>query len=110
MEPYRPKQFDPSGLTGISDRTLEMHFKLYEGYVAETNRLNEKIGAVTFKIFRLRPPGLECSSPSRVRITRTNRGRGRHDLELAFRPWQARHPGGKLRGAVKVINTAARKG
>jgi Fe-Mn family superoxide dismutase len=45
MEPYRPKQFDLSGLTGISDRTLEMHFKLYEGYVTETNRLNEKIGA-----------------------------------------------------------------
>jgi Fe-Mn family superoxide dismutase len=40
---YTPKQFDLSGLEGISDQTLEMHFKLYEGYVKETNRLTEKI-------------------------------------------------------------------
>ena len=32
-----------SNLTGISDETLEMHFKLYEGYVKETNKLNDKI-------------------------------------------------------------------
>jgi superoxide dismutase, Fe-Mn family len=40
---YKAKQFNLSGLKGISDRTLEMHFKLYEGYVNETNRLTEKI-------------------------------------------------------------------
>jgi superoxide dismutase, Fe-Mn family len=41
-ESYRVKQFNLSGLKGISDRTLEMHFKLYEGYVKETNRLRER--------------------------------------------------------------------
>jgi Fe-Mn family superoxide dismutase len=40
---YQPRQFDLSGLNGISDKTLEMHFKLYEGYVKETNKLTEKI-------------------------------------------------------------------
>src|ERR671914_984028 len=40
---YRPKEFDLSGLSGISDETLDMHFKLYEGYVKETNNLTEKI-------------------------------------------------------------------
>jgi Fe-Mn family superoxide dismutase len=40
---YQAKQFNLSGLHGISDQTLEMHFKLYEGYVKETNRLTEKI-------------------------------------------------------------------
>ncbi|HYG80331.1 MAG TPA: superoxide dismutase [Pyrinomonadaceae bacterium] len=40
---YTAKQFDLSGLSGISDETLEMHFKLYEGYVKETNKLTEKI-------------------------------------------------------------------
>src|SRR6266576_5741120 len=40
---YKARQFDLSGLQGISDETLEMHFKLYEGYVKETNRLSEKI-------------------------------------------------------------------
>ena len=40
---YQAKQFNLSGLKGISDETLEMHFKLYEGYVKATNTLTEKI-------------------------------------------------------------------
>lgn len=40
---YKPKQFSLSGLNGISDRTLDLHVKLYEGYVQETNRLTERI-------------------------------------------------------------------
>jgi Fe-Mn family superoxide dismutase len=40
---YKAKQFNLSGLNGISDQTLEMHFKLYEGYVKETNNLTERI-------------------------------------------------------------------
>src|SRR5713101_7115585 len=43
MTSYQAKHFNLSGLTGISDQTLDMHFKLYEGYVKETNRLTEKI-------------------------------------------------------------------
>jgi superoxide dismutase, Fe-Mn family len=45
-EPYRTRKFDLSGLRGISDETLEMHFKLYDGYVKQTNLLNEKIAAI----------------------------------------------------------------
>src|SRR6186713_2582679 len=40
---YKAREFNLSGLNGISDETLEMHFKLYEGYVKETNNLTEKI-------------------------------------------------------------------
>src|SRR5678810_1068541 len=43
---YKARQFNLSGLNGISDETLEMHFKLYEGYVTQTNILNEKIAAI----------------------------------------------------------------
>jgi len=43
---YKAKQFDLSGLNGISDQTLEMHFKLYEGYVTNTNTLTRKIGEI----------------------------------------------------------------
>jgi len=32
---YQIKQFSLSGLNGISDQTLKMHLKLYEGYVRE---------------------------------------------------------------------------
>ena len=40
---YKARQFNLSSLKGISDQTLEMHFKLYEGYVNETNKLTERI-------------------------------------------------------------------
>jgi hypothetical protein len=40
---YKAKQFNLSDLQGISNKTLEMHFKLYEGYVKSVNELNEKI-------------------------------------------------------------------
>src|SRR5213593_1532068 len=43
---YKPKQFNLSGLQGVSDKTLQMHFKLYEGYVNSVNELNEKIADV----------------------------------------------------------------
>src|SRR6476661_8269340 len=40
---YKARSFDLSDLTGISNETLAMHFKLYEGYVTNTNTLNERI-------------------------------------------------------------------
>src|SRR5687768_5702052 len=40
---YKARSFDLSDLTGISNETLAMHFKLYEGYVTNTNLLNEQI-------------------------------------------------------------------
>jgi superoxide dismutase, Fe-Mn family len=43
---YKAKQFNLSDLKGISDQTLEMHFKLYEGYVKETNNLQGKISEI----------------------------------------------------------------
>ncbi len=46
---YKARQFNLSGLKGISDQTLELHFKLYEGYVANTNLLNERIADLLSK-------------------------------------------------------------
>ena len=46
---YKPKEFKLSGLKGISDDTLEMHFGLYQGYVKNTNLLNEQIFEMTRK-------------------------------------------------------------
>src|SRR5262252_9398600 len=43
QNPYKQRAFDLSGLTGISDQTLEMHFGLYAGYVKNTNLLNEQL-------------------------------------------------------------------
>jgi Fe-Mn family superoxide dismutase len=43
QNPYKAKQFNLSGLEGISDRTLEMHFALYGGYVTNTNKLTDEL-------------------------------------------------------------------
>lgn len=44
---YKPRDFNLSGLRGISDRTLETHFGLYQGYVNETNLLTERLAEMT---------------------------------------------------------------
>jgi Fe-Mn family superoxide dismutase len=46
MKTYTPKKWDLSGLQGISDATLEMHFGLYEGYVKNTNTLIEQTAEI----------------------------------------------------------------
>jgi Fe-Mn family superoxide dismutase len=43
QQSYAPKKWDLAGLQGISDKTLETHFGLYEGYVKNTNLLNEQL-------------------------------------------------------------------
>jgi Fe-Mn family superoxide dismutase len=43
---YKPKSFNLSDLKGISNQTLEMHFKLYEGYVTNTNTLTDRISTI----------------------------------------------------------------
>ena len=48
-KPYIEKDFKHlKGLTGISDKTLEIHFGLYSGYVKNTNTLNEKVIELTY--------------------------------------------------------------
>ena len=43
---YKPRTWALSGLHGISDATLEMHFGLYQGYVKNTNLLRERIAGI----------------------------------------------------------------
>jgi Fe-Mn family superoxide dismutase len=59
---YQPRTFKLSGLSGISDETLEMHFKLYEGYVAGTNLMNEQISSMIQK--------KEVGTPAYAEMTR----------------------------------------
>lgn len=42
-QPYPERQFNLSGLNGITDKQLEQHYKLYAGYVANTNKLNDQL-------------------------------------------------------------------
>ena len=42
-ETHTPQGFNLHGLRGISDRTVNMHMALYEGYVNATNDLNKHL-------------------------------------------------------------------
>ena len=47
VKKYSPRDFSKvRGLTGISDKQIEEHLKLYEGYVKRTNALTEKLFAI----------------------------------------------------------------
>lgn len=43
VPPYRVKSFNLHGLQGISDKTVDLHLSLYEGYVKATNALQGRI-------------------------------------------------------------------
>ncbi|MBV8245546.1 MAG: superoxide dismutase, partial [Candidatus Eremiobacteraeota bacterium] len=45
---YAPRTWQLRGLHGISDRTLETHFELYEGYVKNANLLNERLASLRY--------------------------------------------------------------
>ncbi len=47
--PYKACTWDLSNLEGISDKTLELHFGLYAGYVKNTNLLTEQLVEMTRK-------------------------------------------------------------
>jgi len=44
MNPFTAKTFKVPKLKGISDKTLEEHLKLYQGYVKNLNLIYEKMG------------------------------------------------------------------
>jgi Fe-Mn family superoxide dismutase len=79
MTLYKPRLFQLSGLTGISDKTLEMHFKLYEGYVKETNTLSEKIAEV-LKDGKVDQEEMPAYSELKRRLGFENNGMVLHEL------------------------------
>ncbi|MDX2130223.1 MAG: Fe-Mn family superoxide dismutase [Chloroherpetonaceae bacterium] len=44
--PYTAKKFTLTGLEGISDKQLDSHYKLYEGYVTNCNKVNDQLLAL----------------------------------------------------------------
>jgi len=47
VKKYSPRDYSKvRGLTGLSDKQIEEHLKLYEGYVKRTNALTEKLFAL----------------------------------------------------------------
>ena len=54
---YTPRDYSKvRGLNGISDKQIEEHLKLYEGYVKRTNALTEKLFGASATTARPRAP------------------------------------------------------
>src|SRR5438105_3988718 len=65
MKRYEPKQFPRlKGLSGISDALLADHFKLYEGYVKNTNELRAQLDGM------LKEGKAKGTNPAFAEITR----------------------------------------
>src|SRR5437773_7493258 len=101
---YKVKEFDLSRLKGISDQTLEMHFKLYEGYVKETNRLIEKVAAI-LQDGRVDQEEMPAYSELTRRLGFEYNGMVLH--ELYFENLSRRAGGGAARGSAFAAAAAA---
>jgi Fe-Mn family superoxide dismutase len=98
---YTPKSFTHlKGLKGISDGVLEVHFKLYEGYVNRTNKLTESL-------FDLLKAGQAAgTNPAYAEMTRRMgfeyNGMVLHEYYFGnLKPGGATQPGGKLKGLME---------
>lgn len=61
---YKATDFQLSGLTGISDQTIEMHLGLYQGYVKNTNLLTEQLMEIVQK------KKISATNPAYAELTR----------------------------------------
>ncbi len=58
---FEPKNFERLlGTPGFSDRLLKDHFKLYEGYVKNTNQLTDFFDSIAFSDGYKDPKFSEC--------------------------------------------------
>jgi superoxide dismutase, Fe-Mn family len=87
-----------SSLKGISDKTLEMHFGLYEGYVKNTNLLNEQI-AGKIESGHTTATDLEFSELNR-RLAFEYNGMRLHELYFNNLTGTSREPGNELKTAL----------
>ena len=61
---YKTTDFQLSGLTGISNQTIEMHLGLYQGYVKNTNLLTEQLMEMVQK------KKMSATNPAYAELTR----------------------------------------
>ena len=102
MKTYKARQFDLSGLTGISDKTLEMHFKLYEGYVANTNALTDKLAGY-FKTGNVEQADFAAYSELTRRLGFEYNGMVLHEYYFGNMKKQGGgDPGQKVRAAIET--------
>lgn len=99
---YEAKKFPAfdMALTGISKKTMEEHYKLYQGYVNKANEIHEKLAAVERDPAKANPTYSEIRE-LKVELTRAVGGVKNHELYFSLLGGSGGAPSGKLADLIK---------
>lgn len=87
-------------LTGISKKTMEEHYKLYQGYVNKANEIHEKLAALEKDPAKANPTFSDIRV-LKVELTRAVGGVKNHELYFSLLGGQGGPPSGKLADLLK---------
>lgn len=82
-------------LTGISKKTMEEHYKLYQGYVNKANEIHEKLAALDKDPAKANPTYSDLRE-LKVELTRAVGGVKNHELYFSLLGGRGGAPAGKL--------------
>lgn len=96
---YEAKKFDSiRGLSGISEKTMTEHYKLYEGYVKKYNEITEKLSAVDLESANQTYSDIRSL---KVDLTFALGGVKNHEVYFGHLGGKGGQPSGKLLSQIK---------
>jgi Fe-Mn family superoxide dismutase len=102
MAKYEAKKFRSFDmeLTGISKKTMEEHYKLYQGYVAKANEILDRLGSGGVDLSKANPTYSEIRE-LKVELSRALGGVKNHELYFEHLGGKGGKPSGKLLGLIE---------
>jgi len=87
-------------LDGISKRTMDEHYKLYQGYVNKYNEIAAKLEALTADDYKAANPTYSLVRELKVELTRAIGGVRNHELYFEHLGGKGGTPSGKLAAQI----------
>jgi len=102
MAKYEAKKFRSFEveLSGISKRTMEEHYKLYQGYVAKANEILDRLGSGGVDLSKANPTYSEIRE-LKIELSRALGGVKNHELYFEHLGGKGGKPSGKLLGLIE---------
>lgn len=88
-------------LDGISKKTMEEHYKLYQGYVNKYNEIVAKIEALTADDYKTANPTYSLVRELKVELARAIGGVKNHELYFSHLGGKGGQPGGSLKAQIE---------
>jgi len=96
-------------LTGISKKTMEEHYKLYQGYVNKANEIHEKLAALDKDPAKANPTFSDIRE-LKVELTRAVGGVKNHEMYFSTLGGSGGAPAGKLAALIPASSGRWRTG